>query len=103
MRSAVGLVLSVLLVAGAIAPPAMAAGLSSATAKTAARKQASRSVERFGITYAPSMWTARCKRTAASSFRCSVVTDGNQCRGTLTVYRSGGQTKTKARKIGCQE
>lgn len=91
------------IVAVAVTPTAEAAGLTRAGAQTAAKRSAARYIERFGISYPPSLWSASCSKAGAGVYACHVHTQGGQCRGRLTIYRSGGQTRTRRIRIGCAE
>jgi hypothetical protein len=82
-------------VALAIAPPALGAGVTKARAQAIAKRAASDRVQRFGITYPLGAWRADCQRRAAG-WRCAVGT-GGQCSGTVTV--TGSDERPRARRV----
>ena len=101
MTRLVGFV-GVLLVSMLLGTPSAVAGSGTrAQADGAARKAASKYIERFGISYRPSQWNAVCTQKPASSWRCSVWTKGGgQCRGTVLLRSSFKPYRTR---IGCGE
>jgi len=78
------------------------AALTRAQAQSAARRAASRQVEKYGITYPPSDWSATCSR-AGAAWACRVTTTGGQCSGRLTIYGTARHPKARDVRIGCGE
>jgi hypothetical protein len=87
-------------------PPGVAAAdapLTPSQAHAAARRAASRYVERFGISIGPARWAPSCSRVTHTVFACRVYADTLQCAGRLTVYRSAGLVQTRRIAIACGE
>jgi hypothetical protein len=81
------------------------AGTVRAQAAAAAKRAASRYVQRFGITLPPRSWAAHCGRVAAPrTWRCHVQANGGQCSGYVRLRRNAnGSFTVLARNIGCGE
>lgn len=71
-------------------------------AANAARRAASRYVRRFGISYSPGFWNARCAGTGRGGWRCRVRTTTGQCAGVVRV-RAGRRVVVGRIDIGCGE
>jgi hypothetical protein len=102
MKRITTLILIVGIAALAFAGPATAGGDLRA-AKAKATRVASNYVEKFGISYPPSMWKAKCNRRGGSSWKCKVKTDTGQCQGSLKLRKTGHGFDAYAKRIGCAE
>jgi hypothetical protein len=96
--------IGVAIVAGVLALPAFAAV--PAAVPTKARRVASVYVNRFGITYAPSSWRARCRAVVGvrRAWTCTVRTTTGQCKGRMRIIRRvTGRLIARRIHIGCGE
>ena len=97
-------VLALVFVVGVLAVPALAAVPPGVPVK--AKRAASVYVHRFGITYPPASWHARCRAVVGlrRAWRCAVRTNTGQCKGTLRIIRRiSGRLVARRISIGCGE
>jgi hypothetical protein len=90
------------LAAVVVAAPAstLAASITKSQAQRTAKRAASRYIERFGISYPPSLWKAACRHAQDGVWRCELGTNG-QCSGRVSVYGTATRPRTRNVRIGC--
>ena len=70
--------------------------------QAAARRAASREVEKFGITYRPRDWRASC-RMGWHAWPCRVRSLTGQCSGTLRIRGIPARFRARRVRVGCGE
>ena len=70
--------------------------------RVAAKRAASRYMDRYAMDVEPADWSARCRRAGAERWTCRVSGDDGACSGTLgLVERKGGSMRRTRTSIFC--